>query len=191
APAAAQLAVDVPAGVYKVDPTHASVHWRVSHLGLSNYTGRFIRFDATLTIDPAKPEAAKLEASVDPLSLRTDYPFADKKNFDNILATDAKWFNAGAFPAITFKSTAVKMTGPKTAEVSGDVTLLGVTKPLTLKTTLNGGMKEQPFAKKPALGFSAVGTLKRSDFGMVNLIPGVGDEVEIVLEVEFLGGATS
>jgi polyisoprenoid-binding protein YceI len=191
APASAQLAVEVPAGTYKIDPTHASLHWRVSHLGLSNYTGRFVRFDATLVIDPAKPEAAKLEATVDPMSIRTDYPFADKKNFDKILAEDPKWFNVSLFDKATFKSTAVKMTGPKTADVTGDLTLLGVTKPVTLKTTFNGGMKEQPFAKKPALGFSAVGTIKRSDFGMTYLVPNVGDDIELILEVEFLGGATS
>ncbi|MDZ4842409.1 MAG: YceI family protein [Hyphomicrobium aestuarii] len=186
-PASAQLAVDVPAGTYKVDPTHASVHWKVSHLGLSNYTGRFVRFDATLTIDPARPEAAKLEASVDPTSLRTDYPFADKKDFDKQLIEDAKWFNATVAKSMSFKSTSVKMTGAKTADVVGEISLLGVSKPLTLKATLNGGMKEQPFAKKPALGFSAVGTLKRSDFGMSYLVPNIGDEVQIIIEAEFLG----
>ena len=187
APAAAQLAGDAPAGTYKIDPTHASVHFKVSHLGLSNYTARFIRFDATLTIDPAKPEAAKLEASVDPTSLRTDFPFADKKDFDKALIEDAKWFNAGVAKSISFKSTGVKMTGAKTADVTGELSLLGVSKPVTLKATFNGGMKEQPFAKKPAMGFSAVGTIKRSDFGMSYLVPNIGDEVQIIIEAEFLG----
>lgn len=186
-PAAAQLAVEAPAGTYKIDPTHASVHWKVSHLGLSNYTARFIRFDATLTFDPAKPEASKLEATVDPTSLKTDFPFADKKDFDKVLIEDPKWFNATVQKAISFKSTSVKMTGPKTADVTGDLSLLGVSKPVTLKVTLNGGMKEQPFAKKPALGFSAVGSIKRSDWGLANLVGPVGDEVQIVIEAEFLG----
>jgi polyisoprenoid-binding protein YceI len=79
------------------------------------------------------------------------------------------------------------MTGPKTADVAGELSLLGVTKPLVLKATLNGGMKEHPFAKKPAVGFSAVATLKRSDFGMTHLVPNVGDEVQIIMEIEFFG----
>jgi len=187
APASAQLAVEAPAGTYKLDPTHASVLWKVSHLGLSNYTGRFVRMDATLTIDPAKPEGAKLEASVDPASIRTDYPAPEKHDFDKTLSQDAKWFNAVAFPSITFKSTSVKMTGAKTADVAGELSFLGVTKPLTLKATINGGMKEHPFAKKPALGFSAVANLKRSDFGMTHLVPNIGDDVQIIMEIEFFG----
>jgi polyisoprenoid-binding protein YceI len=187
-PAAAQLAADVPAGTYKIDPTHASLTWKVSHMGLSNYTARFTKLDATLSFDPAKPEASKLEASIDPASLKTDYPFAEKTNFDKELIEGAKYFNAGVAKAITFKSTAVKMTGPKTAAVTGDLTFLGVTKPVVLDVTFNGGMKEHPFAKKPAVGFSGTGKIKRSDFGMTHLVPVVGDEVTLLLEAEFFGG---
>jgi polyisoprenoid-binding protein YceI len=186
--ASAQLAVDVPAGTYKIDPTHASLTWKVSHMGLSNYTARFTKIDATLDFDPAKPEAAKLTATVDPTSLKTDYPNVAKVDFDKELVENAKWFNANVAKMITFKSTAVKMTGAKTADVTGDLTLLGVTKPVTLKVTLNGGMKEHPFAKKPAIGFSGTATIKRSDFGMANLIPVVADEVALLLEVEMFGG---
>lgn len=184
-PALAQVATDAPAGTYKLDLTHASVHWKVNHLGLSNYTGRFARMDATLTFDPAAPEKSKLVATVDPLSVRTDYPAPEKHDFDKTLSTDAKWFNAGVAKAITFTSTSIVMTGPKTADVTGDLSLLGVSKPITLKATFNGGMKEHPFAKKPALGFSATGRIKRSDFGMTYLVPNIGDEVEIIIETEF------
>jgi len=186
-PASAQIATDAPAGTYTIDPTHASVTFKVKHLGLSNYTARFAKFDATLVFDPAKPETAKLTASIDPQSIRTDYPFADKKNFDKVLATDAKWFNAEFFDKITFTSTSVKVTGPQTADVTGDLTLLGVTKPSTLKVTFNGGMKEHPFAKKPAIGFSATGSINRSDFGMGYLVPTVGDEVALLIEAEMFG----
>lgn len=187
-PASAQLAVDVPAGTYRIDPTHASLTWRVSHMGLSNYTARFTKLDATLSFDPAKPETSKLAATVDPTSIKTDYPNLAKVDFDKELVTSAKWFNADVAKTITFNSTAIKMTGPKTADVTGDLTFLGVTKSVTLKVTLNGGMKEHPFAKKPAIGFSGIGTIKRSDFGMGNLIPIVGDEVSLLLEAEFFGG---
>jgi polyisoprenoid-binding protein YceI len=186
-PASAQLGVDVPAGTYTIDSTHASLTWKVSHMGLSNYTARFTKLDAKLTFDPAKPETSKLTATVDPTSLKTDYPNLAKVDFDKELVEGAKWFNANVAKTITFNSTAIKMTGPKTADVTGDLTLLGVTKPVTLKVTLNGGMKEHPFSKKPAVGFSGTGTIKRSDFGMGNYIPVVGDEVTLLLEVELQG----
>lgn len=184
APASAQLATDVPAGTFKSDPTHTSVTWKVTHMGLSNYTARFSKADATLQFDPAKPEAAKLTANIDPASIRTDYPFVEKEDFDKVLATGAKWFNA---KPISFTSTAVKVTGPKTADVTGDLTFLGVTKPATLKVTFNGGMASHPMLKKPAIGFSATGTVKRSDYGMTAAIPHVSDEVQVSIETEMLG----
>ncbi len=188
APAArAQLATDVPAGTYKIDPTHASLTWKVLHLGLANYTARFTKIDATLVFDPATPEAAKLTATVDPTSIKTDYPNLAKVDFDKELVESAKFFNANVAKSITFTSTAVKMTGPKTADVTGDLTFLGVTKPVTLKVTFNAGLKEHPFAKKPAIGFSGTATVKRSDFGMGHLIPVVADDVNLLLEVEFFG----
>lgn len=178
---------DVPAGVYKLDPTHASLTWKVSHLGLSNYTARFTTMSADLTFDPAKPESSAINVSVDPKSIRTDYPFADKKDFDKNLSMGEEWFNAGQHPKITFTSTAVAMTSAKTAKVSGDLTLLGVTKPVVLDVTLNNALKEQPFAKKPALGFSGTTRIKRSEFGMSKFVPMIGDEVQIIIEAEFLG----
>lgn len=186
APAIANPLADVPAGVYKVDPAHNSVTWRVSHLGLSNYTARFTSVEAAIEFDPAKTENSKLTVSIDPTSVKTDYPYSDKKNFDKVLAEDKIWFNASVHKTITFKSSKVEMTGPKTAKVTGDITLLGVTKPITLDATLNGAMKEQPFAKKPALGFSASGQIKRSEFGMSTYVPLVGDEVTLLIEAEFL-----
>lgn len=187
-PASAQLATDAPAGTYKIDPAHASVTFKVSHLGLSNYTARFTKIDATLALDPAKPESAKLSAVIDPTSIRTDYPFPEKENFDKVLAESAKWFNAGVAKSVTFTSTAVKMTGAKTADVTGDLTLLGVTKPVTMKVTFNGGMASHPMAKKPAAGFSATTTVKRSEYGMTNALPFIGDDVTVLIETEFFGG---
>ncbi len=179
-------AVEAPTGAYKLDPTHASVTFKVSHLGLSNYTARFSKIDADLAFDAADMTKSKLNVSIDPVSIRTDYPFADKKDFDKKLATDAEWFNAEFYPEITFTSTAVEMTGEKTAKVTGDLTLLGVTKPVTLDVTLNGAMKEHPFVKKPAIGFSATGSIKRSEFGFDKYVPMIGDDVALLIEAEFL-----
>ena len=186
-PAAAELASDVPAGTFKLDPAHASVTWRVSHMGLSNYTARFAKMDATLVFDPAHPETSKLTASVDPTSIKTDFPFVEKENFDKTLVESAKWFNANVAKTITCTSTTVKMTGDKTADVTGDLTLLGVTKPVTLKVAFNGGMKAHPMSKKPAIGFSATGLVKRSEFGMTGGIPFVGDDVNLLIEAEMQG----
>ena len=185
-PASAQLATDVPAGTFKIDPTHASVTWKVMHMGLANYTARFAKVDGTLTFDPAKPETSKLTASIDPMSIKTDFPFVEKENFDKKLATDAQWFNGEFFDKITFVSTAVAMTGAKTADVTGDLTLLGVTKPVVLKVAFNGGMLAHPFTKKPAIGFSATGNVKRSEFGMTGGLPFVGDDVALLIEAEML-----
>jgi len=185
APAAIAQSAPLPAGVYQMDRGHASLHWKINHLGLSNYTARFTRFEATLDIDPAKPEAAKLAVTVDPTSIRTDYPFAERKDFDKELIEDADFFNTAKFPKITFTSTKIERTGEKTAKVTGNLTLLGVTKPLTIDATLNAA-KEHPGNKKPALGFSATAKLKRSDFGMTTRAAFLGDEVTLLIEAEFI-----
>lgn len=195
APAAAPLVVDAPAGTYGLDLSHASLTWKVGHMGLSDYTARFAKFDAKLEIDPANPAAAKLTATIDPTSIRTDYPGDYKathkgspfKSWDEDLAKNEKWFNATKFPAITFTSTAVEMTGQDTAKVTGDLAMLGVTKPVTLDVKFNGSKNPHPFAPGAgALGFSATGSLKRSDWGMVNYIGGVDDEVSLLIEAEFI-----
>ena len=79
----------LPAGIYVSDETHTSVTFKVSHMGMSNYTARFAKADAELNFDPADPTKSTLKASVDPASIRTDYPHPDKKDFDKELATDA------------------------------------------------------------------------------------------------------
>lgn len=174
-----------PAGTYRMDRAHSSLTWKVNHLGLSSYTARFSRFDATLEIDPAKPQAAKVVVTVDPTSVRTDYPFTESSDFDKQLGEDANFFSAGKFARITFASTKVERTGRTTARVTGDLTLLGITKPLTILVTLNGA-KIHPMAQAPALGFSGIAKLRRSDFGMTHMLPLIGDEVTVLIEAEFL-----
>lgn len=177
-------AAELPAGTYKLDPTHASLIWKVNHMGLSNYTGRFTKFDATLTYDPKDPAKSTLEVTVDPTSVETDYPNPEKEDFNKKLQ-GAEWFNAGKYSAITFRSTGVTSQDDKHGIVTGDLNFLGQTKPLTLNVTFNGGMAEHPFAKKPAMGFSATGTMKRSNWGFDTYIPTLGDEVQLIIEAEF------
>ncbi len=182
----------IPSGAYALDPTHASVTWKISHLGLSNYTARFTQFDIALTLDTENPANSSVTATIDPTSVETDYP--GEKDFDGEVANDAKFLNAGAFPAITFTSTSVEPTGDNTAKVTGDLTMLGVTKPVTLDVTLNSALEQHPFAKKPAVGFSAVGALDRTEWGLTHLSNTlgeggnqiVGSSVQVLIEAEFV-----
>jgi polyisoprenoid-binding protein YceI len=180
ASAATAQSLPMPAGVYQMD--RGRLHWKVKNPGFANYTARFTRFEAALDIDPARPESARLTVTVDPTSIRTDFPFSD--HFDTELIEDADFFNSAKFPMITFASTKIERTGEKTAKVTGDLTLLGVTKQLTIDVTLNAA-KEQPGNGKPALGFSATGKLQRSDFGIVTRTF-ITDEVLLLIEAEFI-----
>ncbi|MBY0407178.1 MAG: YceI family protein [Rickettsiales bacterium] len=180
---------EMPSGTYSIDPAHTSVTWRVSHLGLSNYTARFAKVSGTMDFDPADPTKSTLKVSVDPLSVKTDYPDAATKDFDKELATGKDWFNGTEFRAITFTSTQIVKTGANTGDITGDLTFLGVTKPLVLHATFNGAYSKKPFMDTPGMGFSATGTLKRSEWGMTTYIPNLGDEVQLVIETEFDKGA--
>ncbi|MBS3961392.1 MAG: polyisoprenoid-binding protein [Sandarakinorhabdus sp.] len=184
APALALAApLNVPAGVYELDKTHASLTWQIRHLGLSNYTARFASYDATINLDPADPTRSSVSVTIDPRSVRTDFPFPEKENFDAVIAE--RFLRAGAHPTITFRSTGLKATGATTGKLTGDLTLMGITRPVTLDVTLNGAI-EHPFRKIPALGFSATGTFKRSDFGSKELQGPIGDEIRLIIEAEFL-----
>jgi polyisoprenoid-binding protein YceI len=187
--AAAPAAPGPPAGAYTLDKAHTSVTFRVSHLGFSRYTARFANVDGKLKFDPAHPAAMAVEATIDPKSLALNTPPA---GFHDELMGKS-WFNAAAFPAITFKSTQVALTGKNTAKVTGNFTLHGVTKPVTLDVTYNGGWP--PNAMDGArVGFSAHGVFKRSAFGMGMGVPapgstmGVSDDVDVAIETEFNAG---
>jgi polyisoprenoid-binding protein YceI len=186
-------AADVPGGTYVLDKSHASLTFKVNHMGFSMYTARFTRFDARLQLDPAQPAAARLTATVDANSLETDFPTPEVVDFDAQLR-GAAWLDAGAHPEMTYVSRAIDLTGPNSARITGDLTLRGVTKPVILDATFNGGYRGMPKLDPQArIGFSATGTLKRSDFGIAYGIPepgsrmGVGDEVQVIIETEFLG----
>lgn len=183
APAMTALA-DMPAGKYSMDKTHASLLWKVSHAGLSNYTARFKRFDATIALDPKQPENSTVIATIDPLSLETDY-VTGERDFNKELSTGEQWLNATKFPEIRFESTRLQKTGDNTGIMHGNLSFLGVTKPVALDVVFNGAYAVQPFSKKPTLGFSATGSLNRSDWGLDTYIPAIGDRVDFVIEAEF------
>jgi polyisoprenoid-binding protein YceI len=190
---------DAPAGTYVLDKTHASLVFRVNHLGLSNYTARFTGLDAELEFDPENPDSSSVIATIEPRSITTDFPNPEP-DFDAVLA-GPEWLNAAQFPKITFRSTGVDLTGPNTARITGDLELHGVTRPISFNVTFNGGYASQPMDTAGSrIGFSAQGTLNRSDFGVTYGIPpegstmGVGDLVEFDIEMEFVrpgGGAAA
>jgi polyisoprenoid-binding protein YceI len=190
APAPAAAKSDAPAGTYELDPAHTQVLFRVNHLGFSHYTADFDKVKGTLKFDPANPSAMTVEAVIDPKSL--DLPTPPAGFHDELMGK--AWFDAKTYPEITFRSTKVETTGPNTAKVTGDFTLHGVTKPVTLEATFNGGYAPNAYDGARA-GFSAHGSFKRSDFGMGAGVPapgstfGVSDEVEVTIETEFHSGA--
>ncbi len=188
APAPATPAPQPPAGSYLSDPAHTSLTFRVNHLGFSHYTASFRKTDARLTFDPARPAAMKVEATVSVPSLELNTPPA---GFHDQLMSKA-WFDAARFPTMTFRSTKVELAGPNAAKVTGDLTLHGVTQPVVLQVTYNGGYPPMSFDPGGArIGFSAHGVLKRSAFGISSGIPapgttmGVSDDVDIAIETEF------
>ena len=179
----------IPAGDYTLDKSHASLIFKVNHLGFSSFTARFTRFDATLRFDPARPASARVEATIDPRSISADN--APAGFLESLQGAD--WLDAAKFGQMTFRSTSVTAAGARRLRVTGDFTLHGVTRPLTLAVAFNGGYAGHPMDPNARIGFSGHGKFKRSDFGISFGIPapgsqmGVGDEVEIVLQAEFTG----
>lgn len=178
-----------PAGTYTTDPAHTRVSISLDHLGFSTYTFYFRKFEGTLIFDPDKPETMQLTASVDPASVETLYPDATY-DFNGVISGE-QFLDARKFPELTFKSTRVRLTAPHEAAVTGDLTLHGITRPVTLHVRYNGGYAGNPLDPGGArIGFSAEGAIFRSDFGMGFGIPapgttmGVGDLVALHIETE-------
>lgn len=189
-PAEAPVAHTAPAGVYTLDKAHSSLIVRMSHLGYSQFTARFETWDATMNLDPANPENSNISVTIDPRSIASDNP---PSGFIDIMRND--FLKAREFPQVTFQSMAVEQTGPNTARVTGNLTLLGVTHPVTLEARFNGGYEGMQLDPNARVGLSAHGTFNRSEFGMAYGIPpegtnmGVGDAVEVIIETEFSGPA--
>lgn len=200
APQTAPVRVYAPSGPYKLDPNHASLSFAVSHLGLSNYVVRVTKFDATMNLDASAPSRSSISFTVDPSSVQTgyrgDYRTTHKgstfRTWDEALARDANLLNTGQFPEAGFQSSSVEVTGPNTARVSGDLTLLGQTRPATFDVTWIGSTAKHPGTQGGAFGVNAVGVVNRSDYGMSYLLGAdgrpdiVGNAVTITFNGEFL-----
>lgn len=169
----------VQAGAYEVEPNHTQIVFGVSHFGFTTYYGQFRETSGTLTLDPAKPADSKLDVAVKIGSVSVQSP-----KLEGELKSDA-WLDAGKFPEATFKSTKVTKTGASAATVVGDLTLHGVTKPVTLEVTyVNAG--PNPLNKAYTAGFEAKGKIKRTDFGVKTYAPAIGDEVDLMISGTFV-----
>lgn len=178
-----------PAATYTLDKNHSTVVFRLNHLGFSHFTAQFTKLDGQLAFDPAHPEAMTVSVSIDPKSLALPPPPAGFR--ETLLGPT--WLDAGKYPQIRFVSTKVERTGPNTAHVTGDLTLHGVTKPIVLETTFNGGYRANIY-DGARVGFSAHTSFRRSDFGVASGLPapgtnlGVGDQVDVAIETEWNSG---
>ena len=195
APAAPAAIVPVtttaPSGDYTIDKAHSTLLFRVSHLGFSHFTARFTQFDVKLKLDAADPGASSVTATVNPNSLTLDNP---PPGFVNELR-GPQFLDTAKYPTMTFASKSVELTGSNTAKITGDFTMHGVTHPVVLDATFNGGYPGMSLDPHGRVGFSAKGTLKRSDFAISYGIPapgttmGVSDDVDIIIETELNGPA--
>lgn len=189
-PAASSESAEVPAGQYRLDRYHSTITFRVSHLGFSYYTASFQRFDASLEFDPRDPARSVLDATIDVSSLTL--PDAPEGFLLELLGKN--WLNADTHPEMTFRSKAIVMTDTHAGRMTGELTLNGRTVPVPVQVRFNGGYPGFPDLDPQArVGFSATGSLRRSDFGITLGIPepgsnmGVGDEVTFAIETEFTG----
>ena len=169
----------LPVGAYRLDPEHASLLFKLDHFGFSELVGRFDRFDASLDFDAKQPEAARLTVVIDPASIDLNLP----KFEQDLRGPD--WFEVSRFPQARFESREIQITGEQTGKVTGDLTLHGVTAPVTLDVTFNGGA-DSLLTGRYTLGFAAAGTLARSTFGLGAYAPAIGDEVLLEIHAEFL-----
>jgi polyisoprenoid-binding protein YceI len=167
------------ADTYTLDPTHTSIVFIVNHLGFSDYQGRFGGVTGELVLDRENASASSASITVDLNQIDSGV-----EALDNHMKT-ADFFDVANYPTATFTSTSVELVGDNAATVTGDLTILGQTKPLVLDVTLSGE-GSHPMTGDEVVGFSAAGVVTRSDYGMNYLIPGVGDEVTLQISSEFL-----
>lgn len=164
------------AETFTFDPMHTYVLWHINHFKFSNPSGKWFA-EGSLILDEEKPQNSKVNVVIHTANIVTGIPELDKHLMGPL------FFDVAKFPTATFISNKIDMTGKKTAKVHGILTVHGVSKPVTLDVTLNNiGMN--PISNKMSVGFSASTIIKRSDFGITTLLPGLSDEVKINIEAE-------
>lgn len=174
--AAALAAPALAAESYTIDPRHTHPTYEINHFGWSIQRGRFDNVTGKVTLDRAA-KTGTMDVAIDVSSVSTGVA-----KLDEHLKSD-EFFNVAQYPTMNFKSKKIVFSGDKPASVPGELTLLGVTKPVTL--IINGfHCAPNAFAKKDACGADAVATIKRTDFGMSAMAPGLGEEVRLLINIE-------
>jgi polyisoprenoid-binding protein YceI len=169
-----------PTGSYSMDSRHSLVVFAIPHLGITDYYGRFDKVSGSLSFNAGAPEKSSVSVTIDMTSV--DVP--SRELIGELAGSNV--FDATKYPSATFKSTAVTRTGPNTGTITGDLTLHGVTKSVTLDTTF-GGLTADPFSGADDIGFHATTTIKRTDFGLTGMVweSVVGDDVKLTIEAMF------
>ncbi len=183
APALAQSfanpdAAAVKPGAYAIEPSHTRVLFSVSHMGFTTWYGNFTDASGRLVLDPAHPDASHLDVTIPMASVTT----TNAKLDGELKSSD--WFDVAKYPTATFHSTAVHVTGRDQAEIDGDLTLHGVTRPVVLTASFNGA-GVNPLDHAYTAGFEVRGEIKRSDFGVSKYVPVVGDDVKLIISAAF------
>ena len=176
--ALALAAIPAFATTYTLDPDHTQVHFSCNHFGFSNPCAVFGKLQGTLEYDEADPTRSSVQVTIALDSINSNVPKLDTH------LESADFFDAATYPTATFKSTKVsKGSTPHHLEVSGDLSVHGATRPVTLDVVVNN-VGEHPMRKAPTAGFDATTTVKRSDFGITKYVPGVSDDVKLQITVE-------
>jgi polyisoprenoid-binding protein YceI len=168
----------VPAGVYGIEPLHTEVLFKINHMGFTNYYGSFSGASGTLRLDPEHPEASHLDVTIPVASVEVASPKLEGE------LKSADWLDPAKYPVATFHSTKVTPTTPGHAMVVGDLTLHGVTRPVTFEASFNAGGPNM-MSKAYTAGFEVVGHIQRSQFGVAKYVPLVGDDVTLIISVAF------
>ncbi|HEO1799943.1 YceI family protein [Acinetobacter baumannii] len=162
---------------YKIDPTHTATVFSWNHFGFSTPSANFSDIQGVIKVDNAKPANSSVNVTIPLSSVNTNVPALDKE------FQEEAWFNAAKYPNITFKSTKVETKDKKHFKITGDLTVKGITKPVVLDAVLNK-QGAHPMAKVPAIGFNATTSFNRSDFGLGNYVPNVGDKITVNITTE-------
>ena len=182
APSRAQEVSHDPAavqeGAYSVEPVHTRVLFGVSHMGFSTYYGEFPNVSGSLDLKPKAVGASTLEIHIPVASVSTG-----NAKLNGELASD-QWLDAAKYPEMVFKAEKITPTGKTTANVTGELTLHGVTRPVTLAVKFNGA-GVNVLDKKYTVGFDAAGKIKRSDFGVKTYVPLIGDDLDLIISAAF------
>lgn len=172
--------LSAPKGKYILDPNHTLVSFCIKHMGVSTYCGRFNKVSGEATFNGAQLEKSSAKVVIDITSVDTPSDALDAKLRD-------EFFETAKFPTATFETTSISVTGKSTGQITGNLTLHGVTKPVTLTATFNGG-RAHPIRGKYLLGFSAETTIKHADFTFPDVTWNVfiGEDVTLAISVEML-----